>query len=302
MALKAHFMKLADWFSDKDFTRENLLSLFAEMKEKNLKPSYCNKLITVCKYISQYYKVSSFDNLTYFRESKGPPKEILTPEEMKALADVKLVYGQSGRKSDFINLRQKALIMLLSTTGCRIGEALELTYENIFSTPPHVIFTDTKNGEDRTVPIAQTIYDLLMSIPKRHNLIFRSGRNGPLGLQEVNLDLKRRALTVGIKKRVWCHLFRHSFATIMRQQGVDSIDLSKICGWRDPKSAMRYDNSLLDHFVSIIYMNPLLKHAMTPEMMSQKVRKQISQSVDPSRFPINITEDKNLLIVEIRKS
>lgn len=302
MALKCHFMKLVDYFSDKEFTRENLLSLLAQMKEKGLKSAYQNKMITVSKYVADYYKITGFEKLTYFRESKGPPKEILTPEEMERLANVKLTYGQNGRKTDFINLRQKALILLLSTTGCRISEALELTYDNIFSTPPHVIFLDTKNGEDRTVPLSQEIHDLLMSIPKRHNLIFRSGRNGSLGLQEVNLDIKRRALAVGIKKRVWCHLFRHSFATIMRQQGVDSIDLSKICGWKDPKSAMRYDNSLLAHYVNIIYMHPLLKHAMTPEMMSQKVRKQISQSVDPSRFPINITEDKNRLIVEIRKS
>ena len=57
-----------------------------------------------------------------------------------------------------------------------------------------MIQNDTKNGEDRIVPISKRLLELLLEFSKRNEFVFSSGRKGKLELQQVNVDLKRRTL------------------------------------------------------------------------------------------------------------
>lgn len=175
------------------------------------KPSYMNKMVTILKHLDKYLKVNELSDYTYFHESIEL-KETITPEEITAIANAAPVYS---RGSAYLIPRQTTLIMLLGTTGCRIGEALNLKWPDIGSEPPYVVFTETKNGETRVVPIDKTIYDQILALPHKSEYVFSSIRGNQLQHQEFNIDLKSRARLVGLNKDVSAHTFRHSYVTTM---------------------------------------------------------------------------------------
>ncbi len=296
---KSRFNKIANYFIDKDFNRENFNIFIGILKDKAYSASYINNIIKVAKHLDRWLKINELRDYTFF---KTPPKvnfDVLKPVEIEALANIKIYYA---KHSDYINQRQKALIMLMGTTGCRIGEALGLKFSDVYSTPPYVIFRDTKNGDDRQVPISQELYNFLTTLAQISEYIFSSGRGGILNHQQVNLDLKRRAEKVGIKKRVWAHLFRHSFITQMLELGVDSSDIAIIVGQRDLRSILRYKNSLIGHYVNIIHLHPLLRKEMPWAGSMKNLKEFIYKTFDASIHVVSITEGNEQISVAIKKN
>lgn len=261
-ANKSRFHLLASYFSSVEFNRENFNQFIYKSKEHGYSISYINNFIKIAKLVDRYYKLNEVMDYTYFPEIKSVPLVIITPEEIEALANVHIHYQ---KMNEYINARQKALILFLGTTGCRIGEALNLTFNDLYPTPPCCVFRDTKTNEDRTVPLSQSLYDLLQELPHMGTYVFMSGRGKQLVQNPINNDLKVRCKALGIEKNVYCHLFRHSYITTMLENGVDVSDVGVIVGHRDPKTTMRYKNSLIGHYVDVAHMHPLLRQEMSWE-------------------------------------
>lgn len=68
------------------------------------------------------------------------------------------------------------------------------------------------------------------------------------GLQKA---VKRAARTAGIDKHVTCHSLRHSFATIMLENGINSRVLQELMGHADVKTTERYTH-VMDKDISRI--------------------------------------------------
>ncbi|MCL4339459.1 site-specific integrase [Patescibacteria group bacterium] len=298
MAEKSRFNKLLDYFSTRDFTRDNFNIFIAEMRNKGYAISYINNFIKTVKLLGKYFKIHDFDDYTYFREKRLSEVDNLTPEDIKKLAEVIIQYKKF---QCYINQRQKAMILLLGTTGARIGEVLNLTWKDLHSGPERVIFRDTKNGEDRTVCIGPDIFNLLFQLPHKGEYIFSSARNGTLNSQQILLDLKRRAKAIGLNKKIWNHLFRYSYIDIMGQNGVDLMYVAKIVGHRDPRTTMRYLNSSLKFYSQIVLAHPLLKHNISWEMLCQKIKTNINQNVDTQHFNLTVEENSNSLLIKVTK-
>lgn len=298
-AYKSRFNKIVSYFIDKDFNRENFNKLISEMKEKKYASSHINNIIKIAKHLDKWLKLNQLQDYTYFKEGKRANFDILSPFEIEGIANIKIRYKKMNA---YINSRQKALFLLLGTTGCRIGEALSLKFNDVYSTPPYVIFRETKNNDDRQVPISNELYNLLISLPHKNDYVFSSGRGNRLETQQVNIDLKVRAKKLKIKKRVWAHLFRHSYVTTMLEMGVDALDIAVIVGHKDPKNTLRYKNSLIGHYVNIIHMHPLLKKDMSWEYRVSRLKDNINRTFDKNIFKILITEENNNLKISINKN
>ena len=145
------------------------------------------------------------------RHSHKLPEEILTPEEV-----VRLVETAN-------NLRDKALVLTLYDSGCRIGEILTLQMKHAqFDSYGAVLIVDGKTGQRRVrlIMSAPKLGQWVENHPMRNDpeaplwvTIGTRNRNAPLRYFQALHHLKKLAKQAGIAKRVYPHLFRHSRAT-----------------------------------------------------------------------------------------
>ena len=295
---KSRFLILAKYFNGQEWSRTLFNNFIADIKAKGTSDSTCNKYITMGLLIDAFLDAIELKGYTRFKEAQIFNKETLTPDEIKSLATVKIDYKKEWT---FINKRQKTLILFLGQTGCRIGEALELTWENVFS--DFCRFRDTKSAEHRDCPISSEMHEMLLKLNDFHlekKSVFVSGRGGTLDLEEVNLDLKRRCRAKGITKHVTCHTFRHSFITTMLKQGCDWFWLSCIIGHKNPEITRRYAHAQIEFLKDKMFaFHPMLKKAMTREMVIQKLKKSLEE-IDTIKFPVKIDDGEKEFLVRVK--
>jgi integrase len=108
------------------------------------------------------------------------------------------------------------LLQLLKETGMRIGEALQLKWQDLdFERSTISINNPEKGSLSRILPISKTLKAMLNSFVRKEERIF------PVTMNTVqsNFRTQRRSLAKKLKnprlKRITFHTFRHFFATIL---------------------------------------------------------------------------------------
>jgi len=159
-------------------------------------------------------------------------EDFLTQEEFWRL------YGEMK------HVRDKALLMLLKETGCRIGEALALDVKDVqtLENRTYVYFRKSKTNP-RRVPIIESLADLREWLrryhpdPRPENPLFVKLRKRPDKKEPERLTymafwkvLHQAMKRAGINKRIHPHLFRHMRATELFCKLSDEV-ARKILGW-----------------------------------------------------------------------
>jgi len=128
------------------------------------------------------------------------PEEILTLEEVRKI----LISARS--------IRDRSLISLLYDSGCRPSELLTLQMKDvIFDDDGLIVMFNGKTGARRVRIITTLDSDKFMKEYLQFNtqdLIF-----GRLSIERLNQIVKEYAQKLGIHKRVYSYIFRHSRAT-----------------------------------------------------------------------------------------
>lgn len=139
----------------------------------------------------------------------------------------------------------RPLIVFLLYTGARMGEALSLTWSEVDLSRAHVTLLDTKNGEDRGVPLAPRVVAELANLRgERDGSVFRRHDGRAYAEREGGGHIKtgfagacRRAqIAPGFSP----HGLRHTWATWHYAQHRDLIGLMRLGGWKSERMVMRY--------------------------------------------------------------
>jgi integrase len=166
------------------------------------------------------------------------PEELLTEEEVKRMAEAAT------------NQRDRAFVLVLYESGCRIGEIMSLRIRSVqFDEHGAVLMVSGKTG-DRRVRIIASVPALAswLDIHPRKN-----DPNAPLWIclgtkygksiltySAMKETLKELAKKAGIKKRVYPCLFRHSRATRLANS-LTEAQLKQLFGWtQDSRMASTY--------------------------------------------------------------
>ncbi|HHI4976637.1 site-specific integrase [Vibrio parahaemolyticus] len=128
---------------------------------------------------------------------------------------------------------------LLSETGCRRNEVLNLQIKDIYLTSRYVQLWDTKNGEDRKVPLSGTAVAIL-----KKRLDYLDGKPNTYRVfsllpELVSKSFRKAADKVGLEHFV-IHSLRHYRLSKLIEAGHDSILVSKVSGHRDHRVLSRY--------------------------------------------------------------
>ncbi len=175
-------------------------------------------------------------------ELAGAAKAV-TPKLPKKLVDV-LSREEIDRMEDAgLNERDKLIVRLLADTGIRVGELIALSRGDVFERDRNWFLKIHGKGQrDRVVPLPRLAPRLRRYIDKyrprdaRSDHVFVSLRRRPDGEYEpitasgAQQLVRTLAVQAGIKKRVYPHLLRHSFATWQLQRGTNPITLANILG------------------------------------------------------------------------
>jgi integrase len=247
-ALKSRCKVITTYFSTIDFTRKNFLTFVEALDNQGKKRSYTNKLITFAKHIDNYlaqdnpgYKLQLAD-YRQFRVSYDIPKNTLTLDEIKMLI---VVNPPHKRNKEFFIKRDRAMVGLMAETGCRVGELINLKWEDVIDSSGeyYVTFRDTKNYDNRDIPVvSEEIWAMIQAIPRNSEYVFASVKGKILDTSEVRRILNRRAKAAGITKAIYPHLLRHSFGKLANQSKISPFDLQKLMGHRSMDMTAKYAN------------------------------------------------------------
>lgn len=191
---------------------------------KNYKPKTIkNKIVVIRSFIKFLYS----KNLIDIR-----PEAIEIPKTTEVEANFLSEEEQSALIKSAKNLRDRALIMTILSSGLRASEILNLKEDDLYRRS--LIVSRGKGGKPRV-----TFIDPLTekSIREYHNkrevdsvFVFTNSFGKPLSRQYLSRMISETALRAGIKKRVSAHTLRHSFATNMLRKGARIEDVQPLMG------------------------------------------------------------------------
>ncbi len=168
-------------------------------------------------------------NLPNPKRNKTLP-EILTIEEIRKLLE------------NTQNIKHKLILKILYGCGLRVSEVVNLKKEDLNFEEGLIHISLAKGKKDRFVKIPESLTGELENYYSLFSgeLLFPSNRSGKLTTATIQAILKNAAKKAEIKKRVYPHLLRHSFATHLLEQGTDLKIIQKLLGHSDIKTTQVY--------------------------------------------------------------
>lgn len=171
------------------------------------------------------------------------PKAILTQDEVERLLAHTAVFGEAG-------LRDRAIMETLYATGIRRSELTQLSVVDVDTGQGTLMVREGKGGKDRLLPIGERACRWIdrYTLEVRPSLLATADER-TLFLSDVGKPLRRGWLTervrhyleaVGIDKPGSCHLFRHTMATLMLENGADLRYIQAMLGHADISTTTIY--------------------------------------------------------------
>ncbi len=161
------------------------------------------------------------------------PKHILTNEEVGRIVNQTMLHGDLG-------IRDRAIIETLYSTGIRRSELINLKLYDVDTRNGTLMVREGKGKKDRMVPLGQRACLWINKYTEdiRPGLAMEPDE-GSLFLHEFGEAFHKNRLTdlvkkyieqAGIDKPGACHIFRHTMATLMLDNGADIRHIQAMLG------------------------------------------------------------------------
>lgn len=160
--------------------------------------------------------------------------EVLSKEEVQRILE-------SPGLSNPAAIRDTAILECLYGTGVRVSELTDLQLDQLFFQIDFIKVIG-KGNKERLIPIGdmaqKAIRRYLSHVrplfyknnDKSQNRVFLNQRGGPLSRMSIWNIVNKAAKDAGISKKVYPHIFRHSFATHLLEGGADLRAVQEMLG------------------------------------------------------------------------
>ncbi|MCI9152155.1 MAG: tyrosine-type recombinase/integrase [Lachnospiraceae bacterium] len=151
--------------------------------------------------------------------------------------------------SSINDLKFKALLCLMFSSGLRIGEVRHLKCADIEHSRGRIFIRSSKNRSSRYAPLSEQAWQLILqywySFPAQNRpreWLFPQKRDPskPIDHQRVPDFIRSHEKKLGWQHRFTCHTFRHAFATYHYEDGTDLLTLKSLMGHRSIESTAVY--------------------------------------------------------------
>lgn len=217
------------------------------MKSWDITTSEQNQRINAIKFY--YEKVLRKGRHIY--EIERPRKERLLPDVLSK-SEVKAILNATE------NLKHKSLLSVIYSCGLRRSELVEMKIADVDSKRMMIKIRGAKGKKDRYVQLSEALLRLLRQYYAEYKpgiWLFEGQKGGQYGAESISKLLKNAAYKAGIKKRVYPHILRHSYATHQLEQGIDIRFIQAWLGHESIKTTQRYTHVSEHNFIN--FKNPL---------------------------------------------
>ena len=177
---------------------------------------------------------------------KNPKKAKILPKSLSQDdSKLSIEHIDDFTNLEWIELRNKALLILIYASGLRISEALSMTTSHLQNVD--FIKIIGKGQRERLVPwisiakdyIEQYLSKLPYSIDGK-DPIFRGKLGKKLQPAVFNRELIKLRRFYGLPEHLTAHAFRHSFATHLLENGADLRSIQELLGHRSLSTTQCY--------------------------------------------------------------
>ena len=231
-----HAKKFLEWADGKPLESLTLIDVrnyILDRKRKGACPGYCNSM---CSALSFFYRHIlhipwDLDIVPRMKIDWNLPKT-LSREQIEKLIDTAQ------------NIRNKAIIALVYSSGLRAGEVVRLAPGDIHMSTMQVHIRNSKNRGDHWTVLSERTLELLKqywyAYPQPRDVLFVSLRKPyhPLHVGGVEIMMKRIGSEAGIVFHP--HTLRHSFATHLIENNTSREFVQTMLGHRSSSSTEVY--------------------------------------------------------------
>jgi site-specific recombinase XerD len=142
------------------------------------------------------------------------------------------------------NLKHRAILMVVYSSGLRVGEVVRLRVEDVDSGRRMIRVRGGKGRKDRITVLSAVALDILRlycRLYKPARWLFPGGREGThLSVRSVQNIVEQARRRAGIKKEFSTHALRHSFATHLLEAGTDLRYIQELLGHKSARTTQIY--------------------------------------------------------------
>jgi len=231
-----HNVKFLEFIDKKpeDITKDDIKQYMAHlMSERGLKPSSVSLAMSSLRFLYDEMMEKGL-----FREIKMPKLEqklpiVLTKTEIRKIIDVTQ------------NKKHKLLIKMLYSSGLRVSECVSLREDDLDLDEKMGTVRSGKGKKDRNIILSENLASDLKQYfesfqdKDENNFIFNV-KGKPISVRQAQKIVTNAAKKAGIRKRVFCHALRSSFATHLLESGTDIRIIQELLGHANLATTQRY--------------------------------------------------------------
>ncbi|MBK8364378.1 MAG: tyrosine-type recombinase/integrase [Bacteroidetes bacterium] len=208
--------------------------------DRKVSSSYHNQAINAIKFY--YERVLNGDRKIYLldrprKEQKLPV--VLNQEEVKQLLKC------------IDNIKHRALVMLVYSSGLRLSEIVGLKIKDLDSVQMQIRIQQGKGKKDRVTILSERVLEILRRYFQQYQpkeWLFEGADGGQYSKRSAQQIVKDAARKAGIKKKISIHTLRHSFGTHLLESGTNLRYIQSLLGHESIKTTEIYTHITLKGF------------------------------------------------------
>ena len=262
--IKNHRINLGyviDWLKDRDITAPGDVTLpileryqrylYYYRKENGEPLSFRSQNIRLSP-IRSFFKWLTKNHYILYNpasELELPRMEKRLPRHVLNIGEVDHIMNQTDIDCD-IGIRDRAILETFYSTGIRRKELRDLKITDLDWNRGTLMIRQGKGKKDRVVPIGKRAVSWIDKYLKEvrpdqvvypdDGTLFLTTHGGPFSLKQLSHIVSKYIEAAKIDKQGGCHLFRHTMATLMLENGADIRYIQHILGHEDLNSTQIY--------------------------------------------------------------
>jgi integrase/recombinase XerD len=215
-----------------DITEDDIKRFMAHlMSDLNYKSASVNLALSALKFF--YMEIMEMNIFTKVKAPKMDKKlpTVLTKDEVKRLIETPK------------NFKHQLLIKMLYSSGLRVSECVNLKINDLELKEKMGTVRSGKGRKDRLIILSENIIDDINKyLSKRddNNPYLFQSRDWHITVRMAQKIVNDAAKNADIKKRVFCHALRSSFATHLLESGTDIRLIQELLGHANLQTTQRY--------------------------------------------------------------